>query len=102
MGRADQTTKIRGMFVHPGQIDRVVKRHAEIARARLVVRDEGGKDTAVLLCEVAGAPNEAEVLVAAIAGSVQAECKLRADVRIVSRGEIANDGKVIEDQRSYE
>lgn len=102
MGRADQTTKIRGMFVHPGQIDRVVKRHAEIARARLVVRDEGGKDTAVLLCEVAGAPNEAEVLVAAIAGSVQAECKLRADVRIVSRGEIANDGKVIEDRRSYE
>ena len=54
MGRADQTTKVRGMFVHPEQVARVVARHAEIARARLVVGNEAGQDTMTLQCEVVG------------------------------------------------
>lgn len=101
MGRADQTTKVRGMFVHPAQLDRVVKRHPEIARARLVVTSADGKDAATLLCEISASPEAADTLAAKIAASVQAECTLRADVRIVAAGQIPNDGKVIEDQRSY-
>lgn len=102
MGRADQTTKIRGMFVHPEQVDRVVKRHGEIERARLVVRTDDGKDAAELICEVAGAGESADNLAAEIAASVQAECKLRATVTIVAAGAIPNDGKIIEDCRSYD
>ena len=98
MGRADQTTKIRGMFVHPEQIDRVVKRHPLITRARLVVDSAGGKDTAVFLCAAQGGDSLAE----AVADTIQAEIKLRAEVRIVAFEEIPNDGKVIEDARSYD
>jgi phenylacetate-CoA ligase len=100
LGRADQATKIRGMFVHPGQIDRVVGRHPEILRARLVVSSADGKDVAVLICEMSGSASEA--ICGEIADSVQRECKIRANVQIVVNGEIANDGKVIEDVRNYD
>lgn len=99
MGRADQTTKIRGMFVHPGQVDRVVKRHDGIHRARLVVSTTDGKDRAVLLCEPAP---DTDLPAATIADSVQAECKVKAEIEIVGPGRIPNDGKVIEDTRSYD
>jgi phenylacetate-CoA ligase len=99
MGRADQTTKIRGMFVHPAQIDRVVKRHPAILRARLVVGNAAGKDSAEFLCEIAGGDDQ---IVAQISDSVQAEIKVRAAVRIVAKDKILNDGKVIEDTRKYE
>ena len=98
MGRADQTTKIRGMFVHPAQIDRVVKRHPEIVRARLVVGSDGGKDTAVFLCEIESGKNG---IADRIADSLQAEIKVRAEVRIVAKDKILNNGKVIEDTRDY-
>ncbi|MCK5621460.1 MAG: phenylacetate--CoA ligase family protein, partial [Alphaproteobacteria bacterium] len=98
MGRADQTTKVRGMFVHPAQIDRIVKRHPEILRARLVVGSDGGKDTAVFFCEAEGGD---ERVAENIADSVQAEIKVRAEVRIVAKDKILNDGKVIEDSRTY-
>jgi phenylacetate-CoA ligase len=98
MGRADQTTKVRGMFVHPSQIDRIVKRHPEILRARLVVGSDGGKDTAVFLCEAVGGD---EQVAKHISDSVQAEIKIRAEVRIVAKDKILNDGKVIEDSRTY-
>jgi phenylacetate-CoA ligase len=98
MGRADQTTKVRGMFVHPAQIDRVVKRHPELTRARLLVDSKDGKDLATLVCESAAGD---EPLAARIEQSVQAECKLRATVRIVAPNTIPNDGKVIEDMRDY-
>ena len=99
LGRADQTTKVRGMFVHPAQIDRIVKRHPEIRRARLVVGTDGGKDSATLICEV---ENGSETIAERIADSVQAEIKVRADVRIVAIDKILNDGKVIEDTRTYD
>jgi phenylacetate-CoA ligase len=98
MGRADQTTKVRGMFVHPAQIDRVVKRHPELLRARLVVDSDDGKDSAVVVCETAVGDDSLAKLVEQ---SVQAECKFRATVRIVAPNTIPNDGKVIEDIRSY-
>jgi phenylacetate-CoA ligase len=99
MGRADQTAKLRGMFVHPAQIDRILKRHPEILRARLIIGNEDGKDTATFLCE---SDVEDSALSDKIGQSFQSETKVRATVRIVAKGKILNDGKVIEDIREYE
>jgi len=99
MGRADQTTKVRGMFVHPSQVNTVVKRHPEISRARLVVTREDERDQMTLHCEISHA---VEGLEAAIAESIREICKLRGEVRLVAAGTLANDGKVIDDQRKFE
>jgi phenylacetate-CoA ligase len=96
MGRADQTTKVRGMFVHPAQIADVLRRHSEVVRARLVVDQRDGKDEMTLHCEVA-AGNDA--LAAAIAETTHALCKLRGAVTFAAPGSLPNDGKVIEDRR---
>lgn len=96
MGRADQSTKVRGMFVHPHQIAEVVKRHPEICRARLVVHHVEGNDAMTLHCEVVAAH---EQLAAALATSVRDITKLRAEILFVARAALPNDGKVIEDQR---
>jgi len=98
MGRADQTTKVRGMFVHPGQINEVVKRFPEIIKARLVVTGEMANDQMVLQVETAS-PSDALAL--KVAEAVRDVTKLRADVRAVVPGSLPNDGKVIEDARSY-
>ena len=99
MGRADQTTKVRGMFVHPSQVAEVVRRHPEIVRARLMVRSVDNRDIMTLRCESeTGDPG----LVAAIAATVRDVCKLRGNVGIVPPGTLANDGKVIDDTRTYE
>jgi len=97
MGRADQTTKVRGMFVHPGQIAEVVKRHREIARARLVVDSVEGQDRMTLRCEAAAGTNAA-----AIVESIRDVTKLRGEVALVAAGSLPNDGKVIEDARKYD
>ena len=98
LGRADQTTKVRGMFVHPSQVAEVVRRHAEIGRARLVIEGEMANDRMTLRIEVAGSP---EGLASAVAGSVRDVTKLRGDIQLVAPGSLPNDGKVIEDARSY-
>ncbi len=98
MGRADQTTKVRGMFVHPEQVDRVAKRHPEIGKVRLVVGNEAGQDTMVLRCESDSAD---DALASAIADSIQTECKLRGAVELVAPDALPNDGKVIDDTREY-
>ncbi len=102
LGRADQTTKVRGMFVHPEQVAAAVARHPEVVRARLVVSGEMADDRMTFVCEVGNLPQgEAErSLAAAIGDTVRGLTKLRADdVRFVARGTLPNDGKVIEDQR---
>lgn len=99
MGRADQTTKIRGLFVHPGQIAEVVKRYPEVSRARLVVSGSTGTDRMVLKIE---STSGAEGLKERVADSVRDVTKLRAEVELVGAGSLPNDGKVIEDIRSYE
>jgi phenylacetate-CoA ligase len=98
MGRADQTTKVRAMFVTPKQINEVVRRHPEIVKARLVVEGETGNDRMTLKCEVKGRP---EGLAAAIVGSIRDLTKLRGEVVMVEPGSLPNDGKVIEDLRKY-
>lgn len=98
LGRADQTTKIKGMFVHPEQIAAVAKRHPEIARARLVVTNPDGNDVMTLHCETAAS----EGLKVAVADSIRDITKLRGEVAFVALGSLANDGKVIADERKYE
>ncbi len=99
MGRADQTTKVRGMFVHPSQVAEVVRRHVEVVRARLVVTSVDNQDVMTLRCE-SGSDDPA--IAGAIAGTVRDVCKLRGAIEIVEPGTLANDGKVIEDARTYE
>jgi phenylacetate-CoA ligase len=98
MGRADQTTKVRGMFVTPKQVNEVARRHAEILKARLVVAGETGNDQMTLKCEVKARPDG---LAAAIVASIRDLTKLRGEVELVEPGSLANDGKVIEDVRKY-
>jgi phenylacetate-CoA ligase len=98
LGRADQTTKVKGMFVHPEQVAAVVKRHTEVAKARLVVTNAEGSDVMTLHCEAAASEN----LKAAIADSIRDVTKLRGEVAFVAPGSLPNDGKVIADDRKYE
>jgi len=98
LGRADQTTKVKGMFVHPEQVATILKRHPEIGRARLVVTNSEGVDTMTLHCEAPAA----DVLAKAVAESIRDVTKLRGEVVFVPPGSLANDGKVIEDLRKYD
>ena len=95
MGRADQTAKVRGMFVHPEQVAEIVRRHKSIIRARLVIERPASADQMSLHIEM-GEPAES---VGAIAESAQAVTKLRAEIVRVPEGSLPNDGKVIEDRR---
>jgi phenylacetate-CoA ligase len=98
MGRADQTTKVRGMFVHPGQVAEVTKRFPAIKRARLVVSGEMANDQLTLKVETLETAGLAEK----ISEAVRDVTKLRADIALVEVGSLPNDGKVIEDARSYQ
>lgn len=99
MGRANQTTKVKGMFVTPEQINAVMARHPEIRRARLVVTRDNEKDAMTLHVETeagnAGLNDK-------ISESLQAVTKMRGDVRVAAEGELPNDGKVIADERSFD
>jgi phenylacetate-CoA ligase len=99
MGRADQTTKVKGMFVHPAQIAEVVKRHRQIAKAKLIVDNPGGVDRMTLYCEVAAG---SDTLKSAIEASLRDITQLRGEVAFRKPGELPNDGKVIEDAKKYE
>jgi phenylacetate-CoA ligase len=96
MGRADQTTKIRGMFVHPSQIAEVAKRHPELQRVRLVVTRHGEQDAMTLMAE--SASHGAELAIA-LAATLQSVTRLRGEVQLVALGSLPNDGKVIADER---
>ncbi len=98
MGRADQTTKIRGMFVHPKQVDEVVKRFPELNRARLVVSGEMAND--VMTLKVESASTDA-TLPARVGEAIRDVTKLRGQVELLAPGSLPNDGKVIDDIRSY-
>lgn len=96
MGRADQTAKVKGMFVRPEQVAAFVARHPEIARARVVVERAGDQDALRVLVETEGADPER------LAEGVRETLKLRGAVEIRAPGSLPNDGKVIEDLRNYE
>ncbi|MEZ5845018.1 MAG: AMP-binding protein [Hyphomicrobiaceae bacterium] len=98
LGRADQTTKVKGMFVHPEQVAAIARRHPSLGRLRLVVGREGEQDSMVLRVESAsGEPGLAET----IGTTLQDVTKLKGRVEVVAPGALPNDGKVIADERSY-
>ncbi|MGB0867550.1 MAG: phenylacetate--CoA ligase family protein [Granulosicoccaceae bacterium] len=99
MGRADQSAKVKGMFVRPEQVAAIVQRHPEVIKARLVVTNADHNDSMELICESSSTD---EALVDAIVASVRELTKLRGSVKLLSEGELANDGLVIEDKRTYE
>jgi phenylacetate-CoA ligase len=99
MGRADQTTKVRGMFVHPAQVADILRRHPEAGRGRLVVSGEMAQDRMTLRVEVAGQP---EGLAGRLAETIREVTKLRGEVELVPPGSLPNDGKVIDDIRRYD
>ena len=98
LGRADQTTKVKGMFVHPAQVAAMVKRHAGIVRARLVIDNPDGVDRMTLHVEhpPGAAPEQG-----AVVETIRDVTKLRGDVAFAAVGALPNDGKVIEDLRKY-
>ncbi len=96
MGRADQTTKIKGMFVRPEQVAALVARHDEISRARVIASREGEQDIMTVQIESDGRDAEH------YKGSVAEVLKLKGKIEIVAEGSLPNDGKVIEDRRSYD
>ena len=99
MGRADQTTKVRGMFVHPAQVADILRRFPETVKARLVVSGEMANDSMMLRVETASAT---EGLAQRIGDVIRDVTKLRGAVQLHAPGSLPNDGKVIEDARSYE
>jgi phenylacetate-CoA ligase len=99
MGRADQTTKVRGMFIHPSQVADIIKRFPDIAKARLVVTGEMANDQMTLKVETTHA---AEGLPARLSEAIRDVTKLRGQVELLQPGSLPNDGKVIEDARSYQ
>lgn len=99
LGRADQTTKVKGMFVHPGQVVAVLKRHPELGRGRLVVDNPDHADRMTLHCELDRPPAG---LAEAVATSIRELTKLRGEVVFCAPGSLANDGRIIDDIRKYE
>lgn len=99
MGRADQTVKVRGMFVHPGQVDQVAKRFPDIRRVRLVVSGEMANDQMTLKIE---APNTDNMLTQHVADAMREVTKMRAEIEVVPIDSLPNDGKVIEDARDHQ
>ena len=95
MGRADQTTKIKGMFVRPEQVAALVAKHSEIARARVIAAREGEMDVMTVRIEADGGSEES------FGKSVAEVLKLKGKIEIVPPGSLPNDGKVIEDTRDY-
>jgi phenylacetate-CoA ligase len=98
LGRADQTTKVKGLFVYPRQIAEIIERHPEVGRARLVVERRDHVDRMMLTCEVDARPDG---LAEAIASTLTSITGLRGDVALAAPGELANDGKVIDDRRAH-
>jgi phenylacetate-CoA ligase len=98
MGRADQTTKVKGMFVHPGEVAEIARRHPELGRVRLTVTRESEQDMMTLFAECG--PAQAD-FADAVAATLQAVTKLKGQVKLVAPGSLPNDGRVIADERSY-
>jgi phenylacetate-CoA ligase len=96
MGRADQTTKVKGMFVHPSQIAEALRRHPQVKKARLIVDRINDNDTILLRCEL---PQADAALAQAMGETIHALCKLHGKIEFVPPGSLPNDGKVIEDVR---
>jgi len=100
MGRADQTAKVRGLFVTPGQVAEVRRRHPGLGRVRLVITQDAHRDCLTLQAEADAAAGEG--LGEALAGSLREVCGLRGEVSLLAPGTLPNDGRVIDDRRTFD
>ena len=101
MGRADQTAKVKGMFVKPSQMAEIAQRHREIRKYRLIIdHDDRKTDRMTLHCEIEGSGSDA--LAGKIAATIREVCNLRGEVAFKPAGALPNDGKVIDDVRKYD
>jgi len=96
MGRADQTTKIKGMFIRPEQVATLVAKHDEVVKARVIASRQGEMDVMTVKLEAAAGDGTA------FAKSVAEVLKMKGAVEVVAPGSLPRDGLVIEDQRSYD
>ena len=102
LGRADQTTKIKGMFVHPGQVQEIIRKHPEINKARVIVSGNIGSEEMTMHCELKnGTQCDLDALCTAITQSTRDVTKLRAKVQFENSDTLPTDGKLIEDKRTY-
>ena len=99
MGRADQATKVKGMFVRPEQVAEIARRHPELGRLRLILTREGETDVMTLTAEAATPSDE---LAATVGATLRSVAKLRGNVAFAHPGSLPNDGKVIADERKYD
>jgi phenylacetate-CoA ligase len=101
LGRADQTTKVRGMFVHPGLVAAITKRFPQIGKARLVLTGKLGEDVMTLRCALSAGHTATDALQAQIAEAVRDVTRLRGEVTFVPAASLPDDAKLIEDARDY-
>jgi phenylacetate-CoA ligase len=99
MGRADQATKVKGMFIRPEQVAEIGRRHPELGRLRLVVTRDGETDVMALKAETANPTGD---LATAVGATLQSVTKLKGTVTLVAPGTLPNDGKAIADERTYD
>jgi phenylacetate-CoA ligase len=102
LGRADQTTKVRGMFVHPGLVAATARRFPEILKCRLVLEGRLGEDRMVLRCALGSEAQTDEAWRAQVAAVLREQTRLRGTVEIVDARALPDDGKLIEDARLYD
>jgi phenylacetate-CoA ligase len=102
LGRVDQATKVRGLFIHPGQVDEVASKHPQIAKYQVVVTRKEHKDEMTFLIELKEEVSQSEKLKEEIERSVRDVMKVRGDAQLVPKGTIPDGGKKIEDQRTWE
>jgi phenylacetate-CoA ligase len=102
LGRADQSTKVRGLFIHPGQVDEVVSKHPQISKVQVVLTRKEHKDEMTFRLELKEEVSEPDKLKSKIEQSIRDVMKVRGDVQFVSRGAIPAEAKKIEDQRTWE
>ncbi len=102
MGRVDQVTKIKGMFVHPGGVQQVAQKFPQVAAYQLVVSREGHKDAMTLVCELREAPADASQLKGAMEACLKEVLRVSGEVEFVAPGSLAPGGKVIDDRRTWD
>ena len=101
MGRAEQSTKIKGLFITPMQLNLVLDKFKEIRKVKLLITNESMVDKSILFCETQTSPEDLE-LKSKIKEFLKETTKLNINISLVNREEITNDGMVIEDKRTYE
>jgi phenylacetate-CoA ligase len=102
LGRTDQLTKVRGVFVHPGQADEIVRRYSNIAAYRVVVTRERDQDVMTLQVELKDEDIDKEKLKEDLKNTIRDVMKVRGDVEFFPRGALPEVGKKIEDKRTWD